>query len=295
MTTHRSTLVLVLLSVAGCGGLRFVDAPSANYGSRVDYLVLHFTSENYAESMRLLTQPSANPVSVHYLVPENGDATYPRRRLAVHRLVPEHERAWHAGTSYWAGEEALNDRSIGIEIVNTSRCTDVVEGLEPNTPENQVCVFHDFDPEQIELVIALVTDILERYPGIDPVDVVGHADIAPDRKVDPGPKFPWRLLHEHGIGPWFDDETVALHRQRIDEQPPTMEQLQAALNAYGYAVEATGELDVQTRFALRAFQMHYRPSDWSGQPDAETAAILFALLDKYRTVEEDDEGENAAR
>ena len=272
----------VLCTLAACGSLRFVNVPAVSHSSRVDHLVIHFTGQNFAESMRLLTQRTENPVSVHYLVPESGDSTYPRQQLRIHRLVDEARRAWHAGESYWHREESLNDRSIGIEIVNASHCIDIDPDLAPNTPENQSCIFPDYDLEQLELVIELVRDVLDRYPGMDPVDVVGHADIAPGRRVDPGPKFPWHTFYQRGIGTWYDDDTVEKYRGEFEVQPPGLALLQRALNAYGYRIEESGENDPQTRFVLRAFQMHYRSSNWSGQPDAETAAILFALLEKYR-------------
>ena len=270
------------LALTACSAQRYVDMSSANQGSRVDHIVIHFTGERFGDALRLLTERTAIPVSAHYLVPERGDPTYPRRRLRVHRLVDEQRSAWHAGESHWHGVDALNARSIGIEIVNPSRCIDIDPGLEPSTPANQRCVFHDFDPEQLELVVALVHDILERYPRIDPVDVVGHADIAPARRADPGPHFPWRLLYERGIGAWYDDATVAKYRRRFEAQPPSLALLQRALRIYGYEVAESGVNDPQTQFVLRAFQMHFRPSNWSGQPDPETAAILFTLIEKYR-------------
>lgn len=282
----RACLALAAAAAAAaltaCGTLRFVDVPSENRSERVDHVVIHFTGEPFAESMRLLTERTRIPVSAHYLVPEPDDPTYPRRRLRVHRLVEERERAWHAGDSHWNDTTSLNARSIGIEIVNGSRCVNVDPGLAPATPENQQCEFRAFDPAQIELVIALLHDILERYPRIDPEDVVGHADIAPARRADPGPTFPWALLYEHGIGAWYDEATVARYRASFEAAPPSLVSLQRALAAYGYDVEPTDALDAQTRFALRAFQMHFRPSDWSGEPDVETAAILFALVEKYR-------------
>ena len=272
----------VLCALTACGSLHFVNAPAETHSSRVDHLVIHFTGENFAESMRLLTQRTETPVSVHYLVPEDGDPTYPRRRLRIHRLVDEQRRAWHAGDSYWHGEVSLNARSIGIEIVNGARCIDIDPDLDTKTPENQRCVFPEYDPEQLDLVIKLARDILDRYPGMDPVDVVGHADIAPDRRVDPGPKFPWRQLYEHGIGAWYDDDTVAKYLKEFEARPPELTLLQRALNAYGYRIEHSEENDPQTRFVLRSFQSHYRSSNWSGKPDVETAAILFALIEKYR-------------
>lgn len=278
----RAALAAASLALAACSSLRFVDTPAVVQSSRIDHLVIHFTGEDFAESMRLLTQRTQIPVSVHYVVPESGDPTYARSRLRVHRLVDEEQRAWHAGESYWGSAQALNARSIGIEIVNQSSCVAIDPELVPDTPENQRCAFRDYDLEQLALVIELAQDILARNPDIDPEDVVGHADIAPGRRVDPGPKFPWRTLHEHGIGAWYDDDTAARYRARFEVDAPDMALLQRALNAYGYRVEASGANDAQSRFALRAFQMHFRPSNWSGQPDAETAAVLFALLEKYR-------------
>ena len=131
----------------------------------------------------------------------NYDASAPRGSLSTG--VWTHIAAtFHAGESYWHGDESLNHHSIGIEIVNGARCIDIDPDLDTEAPENQRCVFPEYGPEQLDLVIKLARDILDRYPGMDPVDVVGHADIAPDRRVDPGPKFPWRQLYEYGIGAW---------------------------------------------------------------------------------------------
>lgn len=270
------------MMMAGCTSLPIIDAPSLNHNSRVNYLVLHFTSENFAESLRLLTQRTEHPVSVHYLVPETGDATYDRRALRIHRLVPETRRAWHAGQSYWAGADALNDTSIGIEIVNRSACVNKDPDAESPGPEDQICSLLAFPDEQVELVIRLAIDILDRNPDIDPVDVVGHGDIAPGRRVDPGPLFPWKRLHDNGIGAWYDDESVARYVEKFSAGIPELTRVQRALNAYGYPIEVTGENDLQTRFVTRAFQMHFRPRLTSGQLDNETVAILFALIEKYR-------------
>lgn len=270
------------MTLVGCGRLDLVDVPAEVQSERIDHLVIHFTGEDFAESLRLLSERTKVPVSAHYLVPASNDPTYPRRRLQVHRLVDEHRRAWHAGTSYWAEATELNARSIGIELVNESRCTVLVRDFAPSSPENQRCEFRPFDPEQIELVIALAREILERNPDIDPEDVVGHGDIAPDRRIDPGPTFPWRTLYEHGIGAWPDAEAVTRYRARFEATPLDTARLQRALGAYGYRIDVTGDSDPQTRFVLRAFQAHFRPLNWSGQADAETAAILFALLEKYR-------------
>jgi len=270
------------MTLTACGTLDVVDVPAEVQSDRIDHLVIHFTGEDFAESLRLLSQRASVPVSAHYLVPAPNDPTYTRRRLQAHRLVDEERRAWHAGTSYWAEATELNARSIGIEIVNESRCAELVRGIHPNRIENQRCEFRAFHPEQIDLVIALAREILARNPDIDPENVVGHGDIAPDRRVDPGPTFPWRTLYEHGIGAWPDAQTVTRYRAQFEAKPLDIAQLQRALAAYGYRIDVTGENDPQTRFVLRAFQAHFRPANWTADPDAETAAILFALIEKYR-------------
>lgn len=285
-TTHRPALIarrillLTALWLTACSNV--VEVPSSNYGSRVKYLVLHATSEDFAESLRLLTQPTANPVSSHYLVPAPGDPSYTRSSLRVHRLVPELERAWHAGVSYWAEETGLNDRSIGIEIVNEFKCSGTSGPVNETVPEDISCEFPSYDEEQIALVIELVSDILARYPSINPIDVVGHSDIAILRKSDPGPKFPWKRLYEAGIGAWYQEDLKADYEQRFEQRLPDIATVQDALNRLGYFVETTGQLDNATRYAMRAMQLHYRPQNYAGEIDAESVAIIWALLEKYR-------------
>ena len=285
-TTHRPALIarrillLTALWLTACSNV--VEVPSSNYGSRVKYLVLHATSEDFAESLRLLTQPTANPVSSHYLVPAPGDPSYTRSSLRVHRLVPELERAWHAGVSYWAAETGLNDRSIGIEIVNEFKCSGTSDPINETAPEDISCEFPGYDEEQIALVIELVLDILARYPSINPIDVVGHSDIAILRKSDPGPKFPWKRLYEAGIGAWYQEDLKADYEQRFAQRLPDIATVQDALNRLGYFVETTGQFDNATRYAMRAMQLHYRPQNYAGEIDAESVAIIWALLEKYR-------------
>ena len=278
----RCLITILAAALAGCSSLPMVDSPSTNQDNRIHVLVMHFTSEDFAESMRLLATPVRFRVSVHYVVPEPGDDTYTRDELVVHRLVEESQRARHAGISYWAGRQSLNDSSVGIEIVNQSGCVGVDPDIREPLPEQQDCTFLEYPEEQIELVIALSKDILARNPDIDPVDVIGHGDIAPNRRVDPGPQFPWKRLYENGIGAWYDDDTVAKYRSRFETGMPDLEFLQQALNTYGYDLDTTGVNDRRSRFAVRAFQIHFRPADYDGYFDVETAAILFALLEKYR-------------
>jgi N-acetyl-anhydromuramyl-L-alanine amidase AmpD len=277
------SFVSALLLLQQCSSIPIVEIESANKNDRIDYLVIHATSENFAESLRLLTQRSSNPVSSHYLLPTLEDASYPRSDLRVYSLVDEPLRAWHAGVSYWAGEESLNDRSIGIEIVNEFKCTGTEMPLSEINLDRVVCQFPPYPDAQIEMLIELAKDILQRYPSLNPIDVIGHSDIAIMRKSDPGPLFPWQRLYEAGIGAWPDKDTTERYQDTFRLIMPSVRQLQAALQALGYQVDITGEFDQQTRFAIRAFQLHFRPADYDGYVDFETAALLWALLEKYRS------------
>lgn len=276
---------LVCFCLYGCSSYPLVDVLSENQNSRIDYIVLHATSQDFSESLATLTLNSDYPVSSHYLIPYKNDATYPQKNLNVYRLVQEQDRAWHAGVSSWGKEASLNDRSIGIEIVNEFHCN---EQTDIPSVDNLDCIFFPYPETQIELLIQLLKDILTRYPELDPIDIIGHADIAPDRKSDPGPYFPWRQLYEAGIGAWYDEADLQKYTQLFANQLPNLFVIQRALRIFGYPIENSGLFDEQTRFALRAMQLHYRPSNHSGDLDLETTAILFALLEKYRLSELDE-------
>lgn len=291
-TAATGTVIRHILLVIGLG---FISAcvhdggttqlPSENHNSRVSIIVIHHTTSDFGESVNILTQPSSNSVSSHYLIPEPSDETYTRDKLEVFALVPETQRAWHAGRSYWAGKSGLNDQSIGIELVNQTYCHQ--QASEEITTDNdeepmRLCFYPDFAESQIDILTDLLRGILERHPGIRPINIVGHSDIAPDRKIDPGPRFPWQRLYQLGFGAWFDDETVAKYWERFIATPLPLINIQRALNAYGYKIEDTGTLDDQTKVVLRAFQMHYRPSLVTSEPNLESTAILYALIEKYR-------------
>jgi len=281
---HRAVLYIIfvislpILSACSTTGTS-QSLPSVNFNSRVSIIVIHHTSANFESSANILTKDSSNPVSSHYLVPDPSDASYKQDKLKVFELVPESERAWHAGRSYWAGKSGLNDQSIGIEVVNQTYCKQ--SSAEKDAPP-RLCFYPDFAESQMEILIELLEDILERYPDIKPTNIIGHSDIAPSRKIDPGPRFAWERLYKLGIGAWFDDETVVKYWEKFTAEPMPILNVQKALGAYGYKIEATGELDEQTRNVLRAFQMHFRPMYVSSEPSLETTAILFALIEKYR-------------
>lgn len=229
---------------------------ASGQSSRVRYIVLHYTSANDAESLRLLSQ---GDVSAHYLI--TGKAR-------VYRLVDENRAAWHAGVSRWFEQTSLNFTSIGIEIVNAG-WQEQPDGSKTYAP---------YDAGQIQALQILLKDIVARQ-GIRPENIVGHSDIAPQRKVDPGPLFPWRELAQAGIGRWYDEAGAAAHLARLQQSgTPDIAWFQAELSRLGYDTPRTGTLDRATRNVLAAFQMHYRPSRYDGEPDAETAAIMLAML-----------------
>jgi len=278
----RSSMLITLSILIGCATGTTVYVESTNQNSRIDFIVIHATSENFSESLRLLTTRTGNPVSSHYLVPDMNDPSYTLASLRVHSLVPEQRRAWHAGVSYWGEEVGLNDRSIGIEVVNEFKCSGTQMPVSEIQLDEVECDFPPYSDEQIELLVDLLNSILSRYPSINPIDIIGHSDIAIMRKSDPGPAFPWKELYEQGIGAWPDQLLEAKHRVLFSIEMPSATRIQSALLALGYEIDITGELDPQSTFALRAFQLHFRPADYSGEVDVETVAILWALLEQYR-------------
>ncbi len=276
-------LAWVAAALAGCAGnLRVIDHPSPNEDDRVRFLVLHYTDGSFQRSLHHLTNAEAPaPVSAHYLLTAPGA---PASKPQVYRLVDENRRAWHAGVSHWQGRSGLNDTSIGIEIVYEPVCPPVNAPSLPAAPgmEGTDCTYPEYPPAQIETLIRLARDVLSRHPEIDPTGVVGHSDIAPNRKVDPGPRFPWQRLHQAGIGAWYDDADVARFVGRLETMPLSLPLLQEALRAYGYDIATSGVLDAPTRAALFAFQTHFLPGQRGAEPDAQITAIALALLARYR-------------
>ncbi len=279
-TCNLFIMIFLTFNSVGCSGLQTTD--SSNQNSRVSIIVIHHTTANFGDSLQILTQPSAYPVSSHYLIPEPGDQTYGDAALKTYQLVDESRRAWHAGTSYWAGKNGLNDQSIGIELVNRSWCHASDWAISPDTiSRDRLCFYPDFADGQIALLTDLLDEILQRHPDVKPTHIIGHSDIAPDRKVDPGPRFPWQRLAMLGYGAWYDDAAVVRYWEQFRAAPLPLINVQMALAAYGYKIELTGENDEQTRNVVRAFQLHFRPWEVTREITPETTATLFALLDKY--------------
>ncbi len=257
----------------GSNSVRSIDYNSyravRSFNSRVRFIVIHYTATDFKKSVDLLTH---GPASAHYLVPDPSDPSYREtgnKDVKIFNLVDEKDRAWHAGVSFWRGRQNLNDTSIGIEIVN--QATDDGNGH---------FIFPPFHPQQISAVKELATNIIQRYPDISPVNVVGHSDIASGRKSDPGPAFPWQQLSEAGIGAWYDESTKAKYATQFSQAMPSIAEITGKLKTYGYDVAGTTRPN-GLKELVRAFQLHFRPADYSGKIDIETAAILYALVEKY--------------
>lgn len=232
--------------------------PSPNHGDRTggrrpSLLILHYTGmDDAAEALKRLCNPLSD-VSAHYFVFENGH---------VLQLVPEARRAWHAGISSWAGESDINSASIGIEIANA--------GHQGGLPA--------FPSAQIAAVIRLSRDIADRW-GIAPDRVLAHSDVAPERKEDPGERFPWHELAEAGVGHWVRPAPIRSGRfLSPGEQGTPVEALQAMLALYGYDVPITGTFDARTEAVVKAFQRHFRPELVDGIADASTITTLRDLI-----------------
>lgn len=251
-------LIASLILLAGCAsGPKFdTSHPSANHDNRVQFVVVHYTSASLQRSLQLLTH---GEVSSHYLIGDDKDAT-------IFKLVDESQRAWHAGESEWQTRTWLNSSSIGIEIVNP--------GFK-ETPDGKR-YWYPYSEAQVQSLIVLLKDISKRN-NISPRSIIGHSDIAPLRKLDPGPLFPWKRLAAEGLGVWPNEQAVARQQAQFSAQLPSVGWFQEQLARFGYTTPQTGELDVATRHVIAAFQMRFRPSRFDGLPDAQTAAMLQVL------------------
>ena len=250
--------------------------PAKGQDERIRFLILHYTALDNEKSLNVLTQQE---VSSHYLVPNDYSDS-------IYVLVDETKRSWHAGASYWKNVNNLNFSSIGIEIVNFGYSTATPVSGDPDAATTQRS-FYDFPKNQIEKVAELAKDIITRYK-IEPVNVLAHSDVAPQRKHDPGPKFPWKELYtKYQIGAWYEDsqKNIYLGQFPYAEKDSTtfILSVQQDLEKYGYEIQKTGIWDTQTQKVITAFQYHFRPERYDGIMDAETWAILKALILKYRS------------
>jgi N-acetylmuramoyl-L-alanine amidase len=255
MKSLAVTLLIALLAGCATGPQYDKTYTAKGQSSRSRFLVLHYTVSDRPSSIKILTEQQ---VSAHYLLTDDP-------KPVIYNLVDENNAAWHAGNSSWKNFTQLNHSSIGIEIVNPGW---------KDTPNGRV--YAPFPQYQIDALIPLVRDIVTRH-HITPDNVLGHSDIAPLRKQDPGPMFPWKQLADAGLVAWPDATRVAAVTPIFQTQLPDAAWYQKKLAAWGYGLLQSGNLDEQTRTVLSAFQMKYRPANIDGMPDVETAALLEAL------------------
>ena len=254
--------VLLVASLAACtsppprslAGTAIRREMSPNFDARrANLVVLHHTSDSTLdEALATLTNPERK-VSAHYLIGRDGE---------IVQMVEEKDRAWHAGVSWWRGARDINARSIGIELVNPGH----EWGYRP------------FPEAQMNALIDLAQGILARHP-IPRRNVVGHSDVAPTRKIDPGEKFPWNALAAQRIGHWVAPVPVdaADPGLPVGSDGALVAEVQTMLKNYGYAIEPTGSFDLATEFVVKAFQRHFRPARVDGRIDHSTIATLQAL------------------
>ena len=270
-TKNDNTISYGSIVSANPSGYKVVKTffPAVAQNFRQKYIISHYTDLDDDKSVTVLTQQS---VSAHYLVNNLDDNE-------IYQLVDENKRSYHAGISSWRNDKMLNDTSIGIEIVNA--------GYKTDASGNRI--FPEFDDAQMKKVAALVKDIANRYM-IPPTNVLAHSDIAPTRKQDPGPKFPWKKLYdEYQIGMWYDEAVKQGFSDQIVPEtfvtelstPQFIFKYQTALKSLGYGLEPSGTVDDATKKTIEAFQFHFRPGKFDGVMDAETWAILQALNSKY--------------
>ena len=237
-----------------------ISHPSPNFnerpfGAKVKYLILHYTGMATGQAALARLCDRAAQVSAHYLIEEDG---------RVFSLVPEEKRAWHAGVAFWQGDRDINGLSIGIELVNPGHDS---PGYKGN--------YRPFPAAQMAALGALCRDFLFRHE-IVPCHVLGHSDVAPDRKSDPGELFDWPFLASEGIGLWPSDG-----EEMLVGDWGNIASFQKGLSDYGYPIDITGILDDQTQAVITAFQRHFRPIKVNGSPDQE----CYVILEKLRRVQ----------
>lgn len=224
-------------------------------GVKPSILLLHYTGMPSCErAIDWLSRPESK-VSSHYVIDVDG---------AITQLVSEDMRAWHAGVSKWRGETDINSASVGIEIHNPGHGED----------------YCDFPDRQMQAVADLSNEIITRW-GIAPEGVLGHSDVAPGRKIDPGERFDWKGLADIGIGRWIEPEPAGplIGSHSRQPGPDEITHAQRLLAGYGYAIAIDGRLDARARDVISAFQLHFRPQRIDGVIDPSTVATLERLVD----------------
>lgn len=225
-------------------------------GIKIDTLVIHYTGMKTGEEALKRLCDENSEVSAHYMIEEDGE---------IIPIVAESDRAWHAGASSWRGQENVNDFSIGIELVN---------------PGHEFG-YKAFPDRQIDSLMRLCQELFERHP-IENRNVVGHSDIAPKRKQDPGELFDWEALAIEGIGAWPDmpkDISSNLSLKAGDEGDAVRD-LQRRLAFFGYEINTDGSFGIETSYVVKAFQRHFVPEKIDGVFNGKADTALNQLLEQ---------------
>jgi N-acetyl-anhydromuramyl-L-alanine amidase AmpD len=265
--------------------LPVIEAQSPHYDTRADIypdtLILHYTACDLQKTLDIFQRNvGGRQVSSHYTIDENGN---------IYFHVNEDKRAWHAGLSWWQGRRDNNSYSIGIEHVNFGFKH---EEFHPNNGveiAGSIKKWYPFKPTQIQSSINLCREITTNY-NLSQWKILGHSDVAPGRKVDPGPLFPWEELARTDIGVWWNKGvSKAFSTLYGDGEGVSVPWIQRNLSDYGYGcvdentglsqeLPLTGKEDIETIAAVRSFQMHFRQNNISGRVDRDSMEILDALL-----------------
>lgn len=289
----------------------YTDILSPAYNERKNggyqkILVMHYSAGTLERAMKLLASPEAK-VSSHYVV---SDQKVSDQKKKIFRLVKENKRAWHAGRGSWGPFKDVNSSSIGIEIVNVGYTYGLREKQPPlyekksdflkllNKVNRYSWSYHmrflrkcgekgwikgkkwqPYPKFQINTLIELSKAIIFKN-NIKPQNVIGHSDLAPQRKIDPGPLFPWQRLSEEGIGLW-PKKNITYHHFK-EPTNAGIPWFQKHARIYGYGIKENGHLDPETKKVVSAFQMHFRQNNYDGKVDIESCKILCNLLNQVK-------------
>ena len=267
--------VQIIKNDAGAETIDPVTYKSVGQNFRQRFIILHYTALDDENSIKVLTEQE---VSAHFLITTRDEEP-------IYNLVPEDKRAWHAGESEWKSSKNLNDSSIGIEIVNLGLNEDILDDTDVGVERALKNQYRQapYTEEQIKKIAILVKYLSEKYE-IAPENILGHSDVAPQRKLDPGPMFPWKELYDkYNIGMWYDEDEKNKIQTEIGAEFSTLTitAYQNEFKKFGYAIQITGVYDKQTANVIKAFQLHFRQENFNGALDIETYSILKALSKKY--------------
>ncbi|MGL6099784.1 MAG: N-acetylmuramoyl-L-alanine amidase [Fusobacteriaceae bacterium] len=278
--------IVMIILLTSCSSLREkkfkineTKYRAENFDNRIKGIILHYTAIDNEKSIRALTK---GRVSSHYLLTDNDQDP-------IYSIVEDQKRAWHAGKSEFLGRQNLNDSTIGIEIVNLGyklsknqfhpQVKKFGSGKEAFIDKKS---FYDYTEVQIEKTGFLVKYLVEKY-DISPKMILGHSDIAPNRKKDPGPLFPWkRLYDEYGVGAWYEHSDKLFYMNADNFSRLSVEEIKNEFKKYGYKISENNYWDVASTQVVYSFQMHFRPENIDGVVDLETYSILKALNKKYK-------------